>query len=335
MSLYRAETRRLLKRRFTKLFVAGALVVLAAIAAGTFLSNQKIGPGEIAAAQAQARANYERAAADMAAEKQRCEAAQGTPEASNWPPGCEFAGPSESDFKPEWFMRPTFEFREEFPAMMIAFAALLALLAYVVGASFVGAEWHSGGMMNLLLWRPQRIQVLATKLAAFLVWLTGLTVVLAALWTAGFLLIAELRGSSAGMTPGAWRSIGLLELRALALVVVAGAAGFGLASIGRHTATALGAAIGLLVVLQFGLRAVLGLADVKFADAYLVPVWILAWMTKSYQVQDFTSCDFSPTGGCEPDSFTITWPMAGAVLAAVLVIIVGATLWTIRSRDIT
>ena len=38
----------------------------------------------------------------------------------------------------------------------------------MIGASFVGAEWNSGGMMNLLLWRPQRLKVLSTKLAALL-----------------------------------------------------------------------------------------------------------------------------------------------------------------------
>jgi len=49
--------------------------------------------------------------------------------------------------------------------MVTTFAAVLALVAYIVGASFVGAEWSSGGMMNLLLWRPRRLQVLGTKLA--------------------------------------------------------------------------------------------------------------------------------------------------------------------------
>ena len=59
--------------------------------------------------------------------------------------------------------------------MITTLAALLALVAFVIGASFVGAEWNSGGMMNLLLWRPQRLQVLGTKLAALLVGLTALT----------------------------------------------------------------------------------------------------------------------------------------------------------------
>ena len=88
-------------------------------------------------------------------------------------------------------MPATFDFRKKFGDMIITFAAILALIAFVIGASFVGAEWSSGGMMNLLLWRPQRLKVLGTKLVALLVGLTVLTVVVAAAWTGIFVLIAE------------------------------------------------------------------------------------------------------------------------------------------------
>jgi ABC-type transport system involved in multi-copper enzyme maturation permease subunit len=232
-------------------------------------------------------------------------------------------------------MPATFDFREQFPNMVTTFAALLAVLAFVVGASFVGAEWSSGGMMNLLLWRPQRLRVLSTKLAALLVSVGTFTTVLAALWTGAFLLVANLRGSAASMTDGAWQSIGLMELRALGMVLAAGGLGFALASLGRHTAMALGAIIGLIIVFQFGLGTVVFMAKVKFAEAYLIPVWVSAWMNKQQVVQDYNSCDFSTSGGCEPASFTVTWQMAGSVMAAVFVVIVGAALWTMRKRDIT
>jgi hypothetical protein len=137
------------------------------------------------------------------------------------------------------------------------------------------------------------------------------------------------------MTPGAWQSIGLMELRALALVLVVGAAGFGLASLGRHTAMALGAAIGVVVVFQFGLGTVLALAQAKFAEAYLIPVWVIAWMNKEIELEDSSSCDFSSVNGCQPETLTLTWQMAGGLLTAVFVLIVGAAMWTMRKRDIT
>lgn len=336
MSLYSAETKRLTKRRFTRLFLLGMVLILAAIAVGMFFTNQKVGPEQIASAQAEAQQEYQRSVDQFRRDLATCEAAQGTPQASQWPPNCEgLTEPTPDQFEAQWFMPPTFVFRESFPDMATTLLALLALVAFIVGASFVGAEWSSGGMMNLLLWRPRRLLVLSTKLAALLVFFAVLTVVFSAIWTAAFYLIAELRGSTAGMTSGAWQSVGLMELRGLALVLVAGAVGFGLASLGRHTAMALGVTIGVVIVFQFGLGTVLNLAGVKFADAYLIPVWLVAWMNKEIKLEDYNSCDFSSAGGCQPDSLTLTWPMAGGLLAGIFVVIVAASMWAMRSRDIT
>ena len=336
MSLYTAETRRLVKRRFVKLLVIGTLAILAAVVVGMYFSNQKLGPAQIADAKVQAQHEYEEQTRQVALERQRCEAAAGTPEAANYPQDCaEIIGPSPSDIGPEAFLPPTFDFRQNFGPMVITLAALLALMAFVMGASFVGAEWHSGGMMNLLLWRPRRIQVLSTKLLAVLVGLTALTAVIAAVWTGLFTLVARQRGSLAGMTAGAWRSFALMEVRALVLVLVLGAVGFGLASIGRHTAMALGVAIAVIVLFQFGLGIVLSQVRVKFVEAYLIPTWIDAWLQKKTVLQNFDSCNFSAVNGCQPDTMTITWPMAGGVLALIFVAVVGAAMWTMRTRDIT
>jgi ABC-2 type transport system permease protein len=118
-------------------------------------------------------------------------------------------------------------------------------------------------------------------------------------------------------------------------VLGVGAVGFGLASLGRHTATALGVAIGVIIVLQFGLGTVLSLAKVKFIEAYLIPVWGMAWMDKSVKLENYNACNYSSSSGCLPDTLTLTWQMAGGLLAAAFVVVVGAALWTMRSRDVT
>jgi ABC-type transport system involved in multi-copper enzyme maturation permease subunit len=335
VSLYRAETRRLVKRRFTRLFTIGALLILAAVLAGVFLTNEKVGPDQIAQATARAQAEYKQSVAATEQIRAECESVQGTPRASDFPPNCEISAPSESDINPEWYMPATFGLKDNLPAMITTLAAVLALAAFVIGASFVGAEWSSGGMMNLLLWRPRRLQVLSTKLAALLVGATVLTVVVAAIWTAAFWGVAKTRGNTIGMTSGAWQSFGLMELRALVLVLVAGALGFGLASLGRHTAMALGVAIGVIVVFQFGVAAVLGIAHVKFPELYLAPFWVIAWMSKEYVAQDYDACNYDVSGSCQPDTLTITWQMAGSALVVILVLVVGAAMWTMRKRDIT
>jgi ABC-2 type transport system permease protein len=336
VSLYTAETRRLIKRRFTRYFTLGTVAVLAAIAVAMFVTNQQIGPAQIADAKAQAHADYQRNLDQAADFKKRCQAAKGTADAQQYPSNCDDLGvPTEDNFDSQWYLPATFDFRKKFPDLVTTLAALLSVVGFVIGASFVGAEWSSGGMANLLLWRPQRLRVLGTKLLAFLVGLTGLTVLLSAAWTGAFALVAKYRGTSASMTTGAWKSLAIMEARGLALVLVAGAVGFGLASLGRHTAMALGVAIGLVIVFQFGLGTALALAKVKFAQAYLIPLWIAAWMKQKYEIQDYDSCNFSGTEGCRPDTFTITWHMAGSALLVAFVVIVGAALWTIRRRDIT
>lgn len=88
MSLYRAETRRLFKRRFTKLFLLGAVVVLAAVAVSTFLTNESVGPEQIAAAKAEAQAQFERDTQQVEKDRASCEAAKGTAQANQWPPDC-------------------------------------------------------------------------------------------------------------------------------------------------------------------------------------------------------------------------------------------------------
>jgi ABC-2 type transport system permease protein len=336
VSLYKAETRRLIKRRFVKLLLTGVLLALAAVAVGMFFTNQKTGPAQLARAEATADRNYQEQLRAAQQTQRDCEAAKGTARATEFPANCaDFGTPTREDFQAKWYLPSTFDFREDFPEMVVVLAALFGVAAFLIGASYVGAEWSSGGMMNLLLWRPRRLQVLGTKLAALLVTLTALTVVTSAAWTAGFWLIAKARGTTEKTTSGAWQSLGLMELRALALVLVSAAVGFGLAMIGRHTAVALGVVVGAVVVLQFGLGTVVSMAGVKFADAYLAPFWISAWLSKSYEFTDYNGCDYNVSSGCEPPTWTLHWPLVGLVLAGIFGLVVVMSMWTIRSRDIT
>ncbi|HET6533244.1 MAG TPA: ABC transporter permease subunit [Actinoplanes sp.] len=331
MSLYRAETRRLAKRRFTRWLLVGALLVLGAVVVGTAFTNQKVGAAQIAAAEADAERNYQENLRYAEQERQRCET-----DPSAYGGDCsQLYTPQREEYRAEDYMASTFDFRQKFGDMITTLAAIVGLAAFVIGASYIGAEWTSGGMMNLLLWRPQRLKVLGTKLIALLVGLGAVSVVLSAVWTGIFVLIANLRGTMAGMTAGAWQSVVLTEVRAVALILVAGAIGFGLAALGRHTALALGAAVGAIVVFQFGLVTVLSLARVPFAEAWLLPTWVAAWMYKEITLEDYNSCDFSATQGCQPPELTLTWPMSGGLMALALVLIVGAAMWTMRSRDIT
>jgi ABC-2 type transport system permease protein len=338
--LAKAELRRLFKRRLTRIFLVVLFFVLAAIPVSFIFSSQPAGPAQRAAAEVDARRAYEQVSADHARMVEQCQSevrgglAQ-TEADQRYGPNCgqDFA-PQPDQFRAQDFMPYEFNFRQEFSTSVIVFAGLAAMVMFVVGASFVGAEWNTGGMMNLLLWRPRRLPVLFTKLAALLGGVLAVTVVLGALWTVAFWLIGRYDGTLGGMTPGAWRSFALSGARGVGLILVAAAVGFGLASIGRHTAMALGVVVGVLAITEIGLRIVLALAQVPFGDRFLLTSYAAAWFDKRYVIYDYRACNFAQ-GVCNPGELVLTWQQAGAVfgIGAALVLIVA--FWSMQRRDIT
>lgn len=340
MTLARAELRRLFRRGFTRWMLVFVVLVLGGVVVGIAATNRAHTPEEIARARVAAESEIAQQQRWMEEEIAECERAQaaGGADRQHFPPDCEEIRqwyPDDPDELIDNFLPETFRFRDEFGDLIVAFAGVMALFAFVVGASFVGAEWRSGAMTNLLLWRPQRARVLGAKLVTLSAGLTGAVLPLGALWTAAFWLVATYRGVTETMTPGVWQSFGLTGLRGLGLVLAAGAVGFALASIGRHTATAMGVAIAALVVGFVAMSALVYSIGVAFPEAWLWPNYVNAWMNKSVTFTDFSSCDFGPTDFCEPERFEITWQMAGIGMAVLVVLLVGGALWHIRSRDVT
>ncbi|WP_018221632.1 ABC transporter permease subunit [Salinispora pacifica] len=337
MSLYRAELRRLVLRRLTRWATVLGLAVLATVAVGVFLSNQKIDDAAWAKAEVAAEQYWQQQVRQTEEIRAGCEqaAAQGD-QSDRFPADCsQISSPPRDAFPAEQYLPTTFDFRASFGQTLTALAAILALVGFVVGSSFVGAEWNTGGMMTMLLWRPKRVTVLLTKLAALLTGLLALAVTTTVLWFGSFWLIATTRGSTEGMTAGAWQSFALTGLRGGVLALVAAALGFGLASLGRHTAMALGGAVGVVVVGQFGLGVLLSLTEAKFIEAWLLPTYVQAWVEKEVVLRDWQLCQSNPFGPCEPETLTLTWQHSSGLLVAGLVLVLGGACWAIRRRDIS
>ncbi|GGM30923.1 hypothetical protein GCM10011608_14360 [Micromonospora sonchi] len=336
MSLFRTELRRLAKRRFTRWMTAGGLLVLALIVVGLFFTNQKIGPDQWAEAKRSADQQHQEQMQWAEQERANCERAKAAGEnVDYYPPDCaEITGPPREAIEEKWFLPSTFVFRESFEEMLIPLAGILAMVGFVVGASFVGAEWNTGGMMNLLLWRPKRLTVLLTKLGALLAGLLALAVPATAAWFGSLWLVANWRGTTEGVTSGAWQSFLLTGLRGVVLVLVAATVGFALASLGRHTAMALGGAVAVLIVGQVGLAILLSMAQVRFAQAWLLPTYAYSWMRKTVTLEDWRSCEATYTGECKPAILELTWQHSSVLFTVGVVLFLGAALWTMRRRDV-
>src|SRR5262249_2029970 len=157
MRLIRAELTRLFARRFTRISLVGLLMLLAVIAFAVAASTRKPTQADVVAAQI----SVEQARTEVNAEYQRCPDQQGQPGAPGAPPeptpsprqpgdkppsppsfDCHQIiahTPTEQDFLPE-----SFNLARVGPDMFRALGAMLAMFGFLVGASFIGAEWSSG-----------------------------------------------------------------------------------------------------------------------------------------------------------------------------------------------
>lgn len=338
MTLFRAERRRLVKRRYTRLMLAIVIAVLATIAGAFVYNSHKIGPAERTAAEARRAQMVGLWQAQTDRDRAACEAAKQIGSADQRFPAdlpCEkIRGPEADEIPIDQFLPYQFEFRKEFGSLIMIFGGLLGLLAFAVGASYVGAEWHTGGMMNLLLWRPRRIPVLLGKLGTLLGGVLAIGVVLGGLWTLAFWLIGKNDGVTGKMTSGAWQSFAISGGRAVGLALVLAAVGFGLASIGRHTALALGAAVAVVVVGEIGLRIALSLMRIELSNRFMLSTYALAWFNKTYKLEDWNVCQWT-ISECKPKVMIITWQDSAIVFSIGTALVLATAIWLMRRRDVT
>ena len=188
--LFRAELRRLRLRRLLVLFVVGYLGLLLTGLALVFTQHSR----DDAGARAEAQTQYETILADCERYQQQSPGPrEGAPEGFEEPPCAEQVPTAD-----QMYLDPRFRVVTQLPELLLASSVTWAMVAFLVGASALGADWSSRTLPALLTWEPRRARVLLTKLAAVLL-ATGLVAVLvqAITFAAGWLL-GSLRGTSSG-----------------------------------------------------------------------------------------------------------------------------------------
>jgi ABC-2 type transport system permease protein len=124
----------------------------------------------------------------------------------------------------------------------------LLIIAVVLGGSFVGAEYRSGTVENLLLWEPRRIKVMLTKYGAGFVSAVVVMAVLLMFLTVLLLALAQFRGTFTGIDSTFWvdwiATVGRVGLVAGFYFILAMA----IAAIARNTTAAVVAVLGWFVV---------------------------------------------------------------------------------------
>jgi ABC-2 type transport system permease protein len=131
---------------------------------------------------------------------------------------------------------------------------LMILLAMVIGASSIGAEWGYGSISTLLTWEPRRVRVLLVRALVVAITIALATFLLQALLATGLYIAAALRGSTAGSN-AAWLARVLAAMGRVTLVsTIVAVISYAVAAIGRNTAAALGALVAYLAIFESILR---------------------------------------------------------------------------------
>lgn len=321
MNLALAELSRLVARRFVQLMAVLLIAAFGVTVATTVASSHQPTTVEWERAEEQVRI------AELRIEQVRQDCERREVSASF----CEAY--AEREPRIEDYLFGVFVFSQEITELVYFMIAFLALFAFLVAASFVGAELNSGGMTNLLLWRPQRITVLGTKLAAVLAAVLAVSVVASVLYIGAFYAISEVGGVPGDLDGEFWRDIVLTVVRGLGLIAFATAIGFGAATLGRHTAAALGLIATYAIVWEIGARIVFEVIELGRPDQYMLTSYIGAWMAGDVSFYDRYACTDSFGSLCD-GRYELTWAHAAAVFAITLAAIVGGAFATFRHRDL-
>ncbi len=253
-------------------------------------------------------------------------------EAEGFESGCSWE-PTIEDFLPSrsYFDTDAFE-------TVAGVAVPLALLALVMGASFVAAEFSTGAIGNWLTFAPRRGRVYASKLTAAAVGVVpaavvALVVLLGGTWSA--FAVHDARQAPENHWDDDRRTVAdVLELggRIAALVVGVALAGAALGFLLRHTAAVLGTIVGWAAVVE-------GYVGMTFDGVrpYLLSLNVQAWVNggASYWTE---KCAPDPDQGnavvCQSVEQVVSQTHGAVVLGIVGVLCLAAAWFVFRRRDV-
>jgi ABC-type transport system involved in multi-copper enzyme maturation permease subunit len=130
----------------------------------------------------------------------------------------------------------------------------MILLAWVLGASYIGSDWQTGTFTTVLTWEARRVRLfLAKVLACAVVILVGYIMLQLVLGLTLF-PTAAVKGSTSGMTAEWVRSAAGVLVRGAGVAVVGSIFGMAIAMVGRNTGAALGVGFAYIAVIEAFVR---------------------------------------------------------------------------------
>jgi ABC-2 type transport system permease protein len=322
-ALVGVELRRLWWRRLTKVLIVASLLFTGVTLYGAY---QSTAPDTIA----QRIDAYRQTVAHFPEMVKDCEQAQAQARES---------GDTTADFGCSQLTAPTpAEFGLESPetGMLVASLSttnsyLYAFLAFVLGASFIGAEFSSGSLGTWLTFEPRRLRVASSKLAAAGLGGAGLAALGLTLSALGAWLVSRVNQPDPALQlppgAGAPESVTQLLLRCIAVSVLAGLAGVALGLIVRNTGAIVGIVLGYGVIVEGILAQALG-------HGRLVP-WLPLKNLQAFVERGATYfAEVCGADGCQMQQMTVTYTHGWLYLLIAGVALLGGALLVFRRRDV-
>jgi ABC-2 type transport system permease protein len=228
-----AEINRLLSRRLTGIAM---IVILLGIGGYQLVVNDALSPPS-SEERAAAERSYQQAHQDWAAGHEQYEEEcrdTGAP-----PDECAIPEPILAEFTGD-----TPPFKETASTALKLSTLFVALVTFTIAASFIGAEYSSGSIINWLTFVPRRSHVFWSKLLAVAGFAALLGTLAATLVLGASLILARLHGSPVEAIP----ELAGVGVRGVLPVVVLAVLGFCVGLLTRHTAGAIGILLAALVV---------------------------------------------------------------------------------------
>jgi ABC-2 type transport system permease protein len=318
VNLVRAEFGRLFARRFVQLMLVLLVAAFGITVATTLVGSHRPSSQELV--QARQRVDQERIKNEEWYNGCLAEKQLGTDsDLEIYPEDCEGARPIETQANSG--LQGVFIFERQIRPLVQFLIGFLVLFAFLVGASYIGADLTSGGMTNLLLWRPQRMTVLGTKLGTLLGAVLAVSVVAAVVYLGAFWLVAVVNGVTGRLGGEFWGWLSLTTGRGLVLILLGAALGFAIATLGRHTAAALGVIAAYGVFWEGGARVVMEIISTSRSSQWMLSAHVAAFMSGKLELWDSPACpDLYNGKPCDA-----TYTLSGVTGLIVLLAVVGGT----------
>jgi hypothetical protein len=244
----------------------------------------------------------------------------------------DFCGPEQTrdDIQLEWYLdKAPFDFVSSGADGALAFAGISAVVAALIGATWIGAEWSTRSLVALLFWVPRRMQVMTAKLVV----LAGASALLGVVAQAGWLGMSGILRATVGLDravpDGFWSDLLQTQARGVLLTVIAALLAFGLTNLVRNTGAALGIAFVYLVIVENAVRV-------------MRPAWE-PWLLSNNalglaQQGGYTIIRYDgipdASGFIEPTEYFLGHLQSGIYLGAVTIVVVGIGALLFARRDL-